>query len=212
MTSAWIWVGWAAVGAACGAFIGGYAPRLLRRTHRRGWILGPVVLAPTTAVLFGLFAWRLGTSFDLVIDSVVVATAVSASGVDILERRLPVVLIWPAYAAALATAGVGTAIQHDVGRLVHGLLGMTSLVAFYGLIAVASRGGLGLGDIRLAGLLGLSLGWQDWRALIAATALAFCAGGLVGVIALVTRRPRDAGIPFGPLMTGAALLVLSVLG
>jgi leader peptidase (prepilin peptidase)/N-methyltransferase len=87
---------------------------------------------------------------------------------------------------------------------------MASLVACYGLIALISCGGIGLGDVRLAGLLGLSLGWTGWHAVILATMLAFCVGGLVGLAVLATGRPRDTDIPFGPIMTGTALVVLAV--
>jgi leader peptidase (prepilin peptidase)/N-methyltransferase len=60
---------------------------------------------------------------------------------------------------------------------------------------------MGLGDVKLAGVLGIFLGWSGWDALIVGTFAAFVLGGLFGVVQLARRRAtRKSGIPFGPWM------------
>jgi leader peptidase (prepilin peptidase)/N-methyltransferase len=73
--------------------------------------------------------------------------------------------------------------------------------------------GMGYGDVKLAGLLGLYLGWLGWGPVLVGTFTGFLLGGLVGVALLVTRRAgRRTAIPFGPFMLGGAMLALFFAG
>ena len=67
---------------------------------------------------------------------------------------------------------------------------------------------MGLGDVKLAGLIGLVLGAMDLRLVAVAAMLGFIAGGVGAIVALAMGRDRKAAIPFGPYMAlGAALAV-----
>jgi leader peptidase (prepilin peptidase)/N-methyltransferase len=90
-----------------------------------------------------------------------------------------------------------------------GLLAMALLAGGYFALAKAYPGGLGLGDVKLAGLLGLYLGWLGWRPVLVGTFAGFLLGGLLGVALLAARRAhRRTAIPFGPFMLAGALLAL----
>jgi leader peptidase (prepilin peptidase)/N-methyltransferase len=66
---------------------------------------------------------------------------------------------------------------------------------------------MGLGDVKLAGVLGLYLGWLGWAPLVVGAFGAFLLGGLFGIGLLVTRKAgRRSSIPFGPWMLLAAWL------
>lgn len=62
-----------------------------------------------------------------------------------------------------------------------------------------------MGDVKLAGVIGLVLGWVGWSALAVGALAAFLLGGLAAAILIVARRAsRTSGIPFGPWMLGGA--------
>ncbi len=78
--------------------------------------------------------------------------------------------------------------------LLSSLLGGLLLAAVYGL----SRGGLGLGDIKLILAAGV---WLNWRETLLALLLAFWLGGLFAAhLLLVKRWPRRAQLPFAPFL------------
>jgi leader peptidase (prepilin peptidase)/N-methyltransferase len=75
------------------------------------------------------------------------------------------------------------------------------LFLFYFVLAMISPRGMGMGDVKLAGVLGLFLGALGWGQLAVGAGAAFVLGGLFSIILLITRRAgRKSGIPFGPWM------------
>jgi leader peptidase (prepilin peptidase)/N-methyltransferase len=68
---------------------------------------------------------------------------------------------------------------------------------------------MGFGDVKLAGLLGLYLGWLGWASVLVGTLAGFLLGGFAGVTLVLTRRANGkTAIPFGPYMLAGALLAL----
>ena len=135
------------------------------------------------------------------VGPVLAALGVALVHIDRATRRLPDVLVLTAYpglGAALITAATVTGRPDALLRA--GLAAGACLVAYW---LVAATGALGGGDAKLAGLLGLALGWQSWQVVATATLLALCLAGPAAVVALA-RRGRRATIAFGPpLLLGA---------
>ena len=93
----------------------------------------------------------------------------------------------------------------DWPALVRAAIGLASLFAFYLIAALSYPGGMGFGDVKLAGVLGLYLAWLGWGEFAVGAFAAFLLGGLFAVVLLVTRRvERTGGIPFGPWMLAGA--------
>jgi leader peptidase (prepilin peptidase)/N-methyltransferase len=68
---------------------------------------------------------------------------------------------------------------------------------------------MGFGDVKLAGVLGLFLGWLGWGEVISGGFLGFLFGGVVGVGLIMARRAgRKSQIPFGPFMLAGALVAI----
>lgn len=82
------------------------------------------------------------------------------------------------------------------------------LFAAYLVLAFISPAGLGLGDVKFSGAIGLLLGWYGWPYLIVGTVAAFVLNGLVALVALA-RVGRKAEVPFGPTMIAGAVLALA---
>lgn len=206
MTAAWSFsLAWALVGLLAGLVLKPTAACWLRG-DKHG--LADVLAPTTTAVAFGLVAARFTATLELVAVSVFVAVAVQLAVIDARIQRLPRALIWPTwiivtcvFAAETVTDGEKTA---DLARA---LAGSAVLVVFYVMIALASRGGIGAGDVRMAALVGCVLGWHSWPAVASGTLLAFVA---VGVIIIAFKHRGRSVVPFGPAMvlgTLAALLL-----
>ena len=92
-------------------------------------------------------------------------------------------------------------VEGDWWPFVRALIGMVSGFAFYFLLAFVYPAGMGFGDVKLAGVLGMVLAWFGWAELVVGAFLGFLLGGVVGVLLILARRgSRKSMIPFGPYM------------
>jgi len=203
--------------AALGAVVGAAATPLTRRllTERDQHRLASApVLVSATAIMFDLLAWRIGFHPDLAAYGCLAAAGIPLAAVDLIEHRLPHSLVLPLYPTLVGLFGLAALLDHDPARLLRAVLGMVTLLAFYLVIALLSRGGLGAGDVRLAGVLGLALAWHGWMALVSGTVLGLLCAAVSGAILVAVRRAtRQTPIPFGPaLIAGAFTALLVPLG
>ncbi len=125
--------------------------------------------------------------------------------IDLAEHRLPDVIVLPMYPILLGGLAVAAAVSGDWGDLGRSAAAMAVLGAGYFALAWINPSGLGLGDVKLAGLLGVFLGWFGWANVLAGTLAAFLLGGAFAVVLLISRRAnRRTAFPFGPWMVAGA--------
>jgi leader peptidase (prepilin peptidase)/N-methyltransferase len=97
----------------------------------------------------------------------------------------------------------------DEAALVRAGIGMGGMLVLYLALALLYPGGMGFGDVKLAGVLGLFLGFVGWGELVVGAFAAFVLGGVFGIVLVAARRVgRRSGIPFGPWMLAGAWLGL----
>ena len=166
-----------------------------------------------TAALFVAVTARLGASLALPAYLYLAAVAVALAMIDFDVRRLPNAIVLPSYAVAALLLVPPVLAHGDWWSALRSLAAMAALWSFYFALAFLYPGGMGFGDVKLAGLLGLYLGWLGWSSVLVGTFTGFLAGGLAGGVLLVVRRAgRRTRIPFGPAMLAGALLALFVAG
>ncbi|WP_105033370.1 prepilin peptidase [Cryobacterium aureum] len=129
------------------------------------------------------------------------AISVALAMIDLDTHTLPNRILLPAYPVAAVLLGAAALVAGEPGRLLTALIGAGALFGLYLALALISPGGMGLGDVKLAGLLGLYLGYLGWAPLIVGAFGAFLLGGVFGLLLLLTRKAkRRSSIPFGPWM------------
>lgn len=159
-----------------------------------------------TGALFAGLALKLGAVAALPGFLYLAAVGVALAFIDYDTKRLPNVLTLPSYAVGLAALGAAAGYDGTLTPFLRALEGMGALFAFYFLLVLVYPAGMGLGDVKLSGVLGLYLGWLGWAAVAVGGFAAFLIGGVVGIGLVASGAGRKARIPFGPFMLIGALV------
>ncbi|CAH0324249.1 hypothetical protein SRABI128_05043 [Microbacterium sp. Bi128] len=205
----------AGVALAC-ACLSLLAEHLIRRTLPR--LGGPLTArmrlttAAATFALSALLAWRFGLSPELPAYVLLAVAAVQLARIDMLHHLLPNRMVLPLLGAGIVLLAAASGVSGEVGSLLRGVAGALILFVLYLFLALTSRNGLGMGDVKLAAPLGLYLGYLGWTHLFYGGALGFVAGGLASVLLVLKNRgnkPKE--VPHGPSMLAAGLAVILLL-
>jgi leader peptidase (prepilin peptidase)/N-methyltransferase len=146
------------------------------------------------------FAWAAGA-------------AVVLGSVDLLVHRLPDRVTFPAYGVCAVAFLVDAAVLDEWGPLLRALAAAVLAFAVAAAAAAVSPEGLGFGDVKLLGLLGLVLGWAGWGVLLTGVFLGLVAGAVVSLVLLATRRTGwRTALPFGPPLLAGAVAALALAG
>ena len=173
-----------------------------------------------TGALFALVAVVVGWSLVLVPLLTLVAGSVAMSAVDVQVMRIPTRFGSGAAGLVAARLVLVAPVDGPARRVVGAAVGAAVYGGFLLVLHLISPRALGFGDVRLATLLGATVGWCAWRSdhpvltpiqgVLDAGLLAGLVGSLVGVILLVVRR-RDRPFPFGPALAAGGVAVTLAL-
>jgi leader peptidase (prepilin peptidase) / N-methyltransferase len=208
----WTWLTAAAVAAGAGAVIGAALGRwrddaddTLYRVLPRWWI--GVAAAAGAALAVPFFARQ-----PLLVSAVYLIAllwGLTLVHIDLRVRRLPDRLVLPAYPVTAVALLACSVVTGRWSALAVAAASAGVAVAVFTVLALLSpgAGGLGLGDVKLAGVLAALLGWFDWRAAAIGLAAGFVLGGVAAAVLLISRRAdRHSHIAFGPAMVAGAYL------
>lgn len=154
--------------------------------------------------------------------------AVRLTVIDVRHHLLPNRIVFPSYAVAgglllgavisLVLSVPGSGSVPDASAQLFGvpalriLAGGAVLWLFYFVLRLVYPPGMGFGDVKLAGVLGMYLGYLGWSHVFAGTFAAFLLGGLWSIALLASRRGTlKSAIPFGPFMLAGAAAAMAVL-
>lgn len=173
----------------------------------RGPISGryPLVEAGT-AVLFVAVAAKFGLSWELPAYLYLAAISIALAVIDLDVKRLPNVIVLPSYVVAIALLVPAAVAEHSWAAIVRGAIAGIVLYGFFFFLTIFR---MGMGDVKLAGLLGLYLGWLGWNAAVVGAFAGFLIGGVVGGLLWLTRlADRKSRFPYGPAMLAGAFVAV----
>ncbi len=154
-----------------------------------------------TGVAFAAVALVRGFDLDLLVELPLVAVLIAVAGIDLEHRIVPNRIVAPAAAFGLVAGAT-----LSFGDLPELLIAGAGAFLFLLLAALAYPAGMGMGDVKLAGVMGLFLGLSVVPALF----LAFVLGTLVGLVMMARHgaSARKAGVPFAPFMAAGGFVGL----
>lgn len=181
--------------------------------HDERWLLPPAWkprVVGLTTIFAGLLALRTGSSWELPVLLLLPTFGVLLGAIDLHSRLLPNALVVPFLGATLAVLIPGALLTQSWLAIVGSLAGGAVMFAIYLVLALISPGKLGMGDVKLAGILGILSGLVGLDAWTATVLGGFFLGGLIGTLLLVTGRSLNSAFPFGPAMLAAALAAVLI--
>jgi leader peptidase (prepilin peptidase)/N-methyltransferase len=212
--------GWL-LGAALltGALLGPWLARVAARLATRDDAATPtrrssIVLSVLTAGLLAGAVSLTGLRPATVALAWAAGAGVVLATVDMASHRLPDRVTYPAYAVCAAALLVDAAVLGTWSALLRAGVAAAAAFGIAAGAALISPEGLGFGDVKMLGLLGLLLGWAGWGVLLGGVFLGLLIGAAVSLVLLATRRAGwRTSLPFGPpLLLGAALALALAAG
>lgn len=163
----------------------------------------PVVEA-IAGVLLAVLWIRFGAAgewLEFIASAIFVMMLLAIFFIDLEHQIVPNAISYPGLA-------IGLLVAIPQGRFLMALTAAAGAGVVFALIAIASRGGMGGGDVKLAAMMGAFLGWPT---IAFAVLLAFTLGATVGLLLIATgRRSRKDPIPFGPALATGAVVALFI--
>lgn len=185
------------------------------RCHRRfgppWWTYSSGLLVTST-----LLAWRISPLHPpnglalLAMWLVVLYAGVLISGIDLAAHRLPSPVLTGTGATVITIITIASLVSDTPALLLTALASGFVMGSSYLLLALVA-GGMGMGDVRLAVVLGIALGTIGWRAVIVGAALPYVLATPMAVGRMVRSRRLIQELPFGPFLVAGALLAATVI-
>ncbi|GAA4286413.1 A24 family peptidase [Georgenia daeguensis] len=200
-----VWLGATAAFASAGGAV------VLKKSvsgHVRPSSWSSSLIVVVLAAAGGAGAAIIGTTWAEMLAFSVLSTACAVLIViDLAEHRLPDVVVLPMYPAVLVLLTLAAAVNGQWSDLGRSVVAGAVLLTVYFAMAYAYPAGLGLGDVKLSGVLGMFLGWFGWPHVVLGTFAAFAINAIVVVVLLVLRKATlKSDVPFGPpMIAGAAV-------
>lgn len=167
----------------------------------------------TSALSAGVSAgavWALGTQLTTVVFVGFVAVTCSLILTDLDHKRIPNRITYKAIPLLGVALALGALADGTVDQMPRALLAMVAFTGFFFFVYIIARGGFGFGDVKLAILLGLFLGFLGWEYVIIGGMLTALLGALAAVVVLLaTRASGRSEFPYGPpMIVGAWISII----
>lgn len=156
--------------------------------------------ALVAVVVGGSIGFQLGAAWELLYLLPLVPVSVALAVVDWRTQLLPTRVLAPTYLVTIALVLVCWSITRETDHLVDAGLGWLVLGGLYFLLWFIYPPGMGYGDVRLSGVLGIALGYLGWDAVYYGTLAGLIIGGLGGLALSLLKIVDRKNSPFGPFM------------
>jgi leader peptidase (prepilin peptidase)/N-methyltransferase len=166
----------------------------------------PAALAVAGAATCALLAWMIGWAAALPLWLYVGVVGVVLAYIDWRTRLLPTRLIAPSYGIVAVLAVLASVLSDDWGSLLRAAAGWLVAGGLFFVLWLIYPKGMGYGDVRLSGVLGIALGWLGWPELVVGVYAGFLLGALGGGGLALLRVVDRKRYPFGPFMLAGAVI------
>jgi leader peptidase (prepilin peptidase) / N-methyltransferase len=171
----------------------------------------PLVIELANTALFVLFGLKFGADAVLPAYWCLGAALVALVWIDLHEFRLPREITYTAFVISLILMMNAAVIDSEFENFRDALIGAAIALVIMAAIYFGSRGGMGDGDVRLAPLLGLHLGYVSLAIVPVGLFFGFLIGAVVGVVMMATSKAgRKTALPFGPFLAAGTVLAIFV--
>jgi len=160
------------------------------------------VVELVTGVVFAVIALVNGLDLDLLIELPFAAMLIAVASIDLEHRIVPNKILLP-----MAAWGIAATAFVDAGRMPEALIGAGAAFTFLLIVALVHPKGMGMGDVKLVGVMGIFLGASIAPALL----IGFLTGSIVGVAIMAKHGAADGrkrGVPFAPFLALGGLVSL----
>ena len=164
----------------------------------------------TALVCGGLIGRAVGWDWSLLFLLPMVPVSLALTVIDWRTKLLPTWLIARTYVGLIVLVLVATLATQDWDDLIRAGIGWAGAGLLFFVLWYIHPRGLGYGDVRLSGILGIALGWVGTAELVVGIYAAFLLGGVGGALLSRLRIVDRKGFPFGPFMFVGALAGLLV--
>jgi leader peptidase (prepilin peptidase) / N-methyltransferase len=148
-----------------------------------------------------LFALTFEDTVPLAAFCILGAVLAAQTWIDVHTKRLPREITYTGMVLGGIALAVAAIVIEEPQRIWMMALGALIALSAMWLIYIASRGGMGEGDVRLAPLLGMYLGWLNPGIVLPGLFFGFIAGAVVGVAMMAgSKAGRRTAVPFGPFL------------
>jgi leader peptidase (prepilin peptidase) / N-methyltransferase len=177
--------------------------------ERTAHALRPAVMGVAAALVLGAFAVRFGADVALAPYAVLGLALVAISAVDLERYIIPNRMVYPTLALVAPLLVLSSAVDHHWGSLARAAIaGAAAFVAFFVVHLIAPKG-MGFGDVRLAGVLGLATGWLGLGHAFVGFFAGFVLGAVLGLLVVAVKGGgRKTRIPFGPFLAAGAVVAV----
>ncbi|MFM8446882.1 MAG: prepilin peptidase [Candidatus Nanopelagicaceae bacterium] len=129
--------------------------------------------------------------------------------IDLRYRRLPNLLTYAGVISGFIIAILQTIYENNFSYFKHSVIFSFCSATFFIILEILSRGGMGMGDVKLAAAIGALLFYEKWQTIVLAFFLAFSLGAIYGIYLIFNKKVgRKTSVPFGPFMILGTWLAL----
>ena len=162
-----------------------------------------------TAALFAALGVRFGADWALPAYLVLAASLLSISVIDLRLQIVPNRIVYPTLAVAIPLLLGAALLHHDNGAIGTAAIGSIGAWVFLLVVHLIQPGGMGFGDVRLAAILGMYLGFLGVRLVLWGMLAGFLLGAVIGLGLIVFGgRGRKEAVPFAPFLAAGTLLAI----
>jgi leader peptidase (prepilin peptidase) / N-methyltransferase len=174
--------------------------------------IDPLVIELANAALYVLMAIRFDdTRAAIPAYCILMSVLVVQTAIDLKTKRLPREITYTGMILGAVTLTAAAIVIGEPERIWMMALGAAIALGAMWLIFALSRGGMGDGDVRLAPLLGMYLGWLNPGIVLPGLFFGFIAGAVVGVAMMaIDRAGRRTAVPFGPFLALGTVVAIFV--